>query len=50
MIKDGAALAHAKFIWAFKYTAKEAMLSVYGIVLCAAKQTTVKANERTSLS
>ena len=50
MIKDGAALAQAKFIWAFKYTAKEAMLSVYGIVLCTAKQTIVTANERTALS
>ena len=50
MIKDGAALAQAKFIWAFKYTAKEAMLSVYGIVLCTAKQTSVTANERTALS
>ena len=50
MIKDGAALAQAKFIWAFKYTAKEAMLNVYGIVLCTAKQTIVTAIERTALS
>ena len=50
MIKDGAALAQAKFIWAFEYTATEAMLSVYGIVLCTSKQTIATANERTALS
>ena len=50
MIKDGAVLAQAKFIWAFKYTAREAMLSAYGIVLCTAKQTIVTASERTVLS
>ena len=50
MIKDGVALGQAKFIWAFKYTAKEAMLSVYGVVLCTAKQAIVAANERTALN
>ena len=50
MIKDAGSLGHAKFIWAFKYKAKESALSVYGVVLCTSRQAVVTAKIRSALN
>lgn len=50
LVKDASALGQAKFVWAFKYTAKEASLSPYGIVLCTTKQVIVSAKGRSALN
>ena len=50
MIAAGLALGQAKWIWAFKYVAKDAELRVYGVVLCTSKQAIVTAKIRSALS
>jgi hypothetical protein len=50
LVKDASALTQAKFVWAFKYIAKEASLNPYGIVLCTTKQVIVSAKGRSALN
>ena len=50
LVQDARTLGQAKFFWAFKYSAQQAQLTPYGVVLCTSKQALVTAKIRCALS
>lgn len=49
-LQDAKQLGQGKFVWAFKYSAKDSSFSPYGIVLCTGKQVIVQAQGKTQFT